>query len=201
MAVTLRFGALWATDARRAFAVGAAWATVPPTANGTAAPMAATASRLRQRLLRLEFMPQGTSLCHFSEIRVPWKPAAEPSPSVETSGFASPSHDGFAFVSPTGQRIDRSRLGFRPDQVRLDRRPTDQAPVRQAARCGRRDSTPDALRHRLSGPACLPIPPRPQGRHGTSRLGPHVRVEQRDAAAVRDRDVAMVRLRPAHTHL
>ena len=37
--------------------------------------------------------------------------------------------------------------------------------------------------------------------HGTSRLRPHVLVQQRDARAVRDRDVALVGLRPAQAEL
>src|SRR3954452_21228103 len=65
--------------------------------------------------------------------------------------------------------------------------------------CGRRDSNPHALRHRLLRPACLPIPPRPQGLSiVTSRLRPDVLVQQRDAVPVGDGDVAVVGLHPAH---
>ena len=44
---------------------------------------------------------------------------------------------------------------------RLDR-PGEPGRDRPELRCGRRDSNPHALRHRLLRPACLPIPPRPR---------------------------------------
>ena len=49
----------------------------------------------------------------------------------------------------------RPRTGSHPDAER---------------ECGRRDSNPQALRHRHLKPACLPIPPRPQRRHSTSTM-------------------------------
>ena len=58
-------------------------------------------------------------------------------------------------TGPRGRHLDRPG---RP-QRHLSREMTPGAPP---DRCGRRDSNPHALRHRLLRPACLPIPPRPR---------------------------------------
>ena len=67
IAVTLRAGAFWATVARRDCADGAAWATVPPTANGTTAATRATVRPLRQRCFGETGQFQGTSVCSSSK--------------------------------------------------------------------------------------------------------------------------------------
>ena len=52
-------------------------------------------------------------MCHFRcEIS---KLAAELSPSMETSSFASPPHDEFAFINPVGLVFDRWALGIETD--------------------------------------------------------------------------------------
>src|SRR5262245_23980517 len=98
IAVTLRFGAFWATAARRFCADGAAWATVPPIANGTTVATRATLSPLRQRYFGEMDNFRAPPCALFENLfEAGGRAISRP---CETSSFASPPHGGFALFQP-----------------------------------------------------------------------------------------------------
>ena len=70
-------------------------------------------------------------------------------------------HDGKLALQPLGAGFgDLHRFNSLSSARRWAAPPI---PVPRKRWCGRRDSNPQGLRHRILNPACLPIPPRPRG--------------------------------------